>query len=180
MNLRNWTLALAAAGLTLPALAEVVSGLEIGAPTASIPVVDVTGDYAGKRICYVCEFQDDPNVLAFFGNTGDETAQMIVRLNELYLQHRDAGFKAVAMIVTGEESAAWLESLSEAENIQIPLTYFRRGPGDVAARLYEINPEVDNTFLVTVNRFVAANVSAISPEQFGAVEAATAEMMAGL
>jgi hypothetical protein len=105
---------------------------------------------------------------------------MIVRLNELYVQHKDAGFKAVAMIVAGEDSAEWLKSLNETENLEIPLTYFRRGPNDVAARLYEINPDVDNTFLVTVNRFVAANVSAITPEQFGEVETATAEMLAGL
>ncbi len=174
-------LALASIGLTLPALyagAEVVSGLETGTPTASIPVVDVTGDYAGQRICYVCEFQDDPNVLAFFKDTGEETARLIVELNALYLRHRDEGFKAVAMIVAGEDSKPWLETLNEAENLEIPLTFLRRGPADVAARLYEINPDVDNTFLVTVNRFVAANVSAITPDQFSAVEAATAEMLA--
>lgn len=182
MTVRLLTPALAAIGLVLAAAAaqaEVVSGLEIGTPTASIPVVDVTGEYAGKRICYVCEFQDDPNVLAFFNATGEDTARLIVELNELYLSHKDEGFRAVAMIVAGEESKSWLEALNEAEQLEIPLTFFRRGPSDVAARLYEINPDVDNTFLVTVNRFVAANISAITPEQFGAVESATAEMLAG-
>ena len=160
------------------ALAEIVSGLEVGAPTVSIPVLDVTGDYAGQRICYVCEFQDDPNVLAFFRGVGDDTAELIVRLNALYLEHRDRGFKAVATIVAGEEAAAWLEELSARENIEIPLVVLRRGPKDVAVRLYALNPEVDNTFLVTVNRFVAANVSAIAPEEFDQVATATAEMLA--
>jgi hypothetical protein len=170
-----------AACLTLPALrvaAETVSGPEIGAPTASIPVVDVTGTYKGQRICYVCEFQDDPNVLAFFRDTGEETARLIVELNALYLQHRDEGFKAVAMIVAGEESKAWLEALNQSEHLEVPLTFFRRGPKDVAARLYEINPEVDNTFLVTINRFVSANISGIGPDEFGDVAAATAQMLA--
>jgi hypothetical protein len=181
MNVLKLSVSLAASALPMAALvasAEVVSGLEVGTPTASIPVVDVTGAYAGDRICYVCEFQDDPNVLAFFRGTGDDTARLIVELNALYLARRDEGFKAVAMIVEGERSKAWLEALNETEQLEIPLTYFRRGPADVAARLYEIDPDVDNTFLVTINRFVAANVSAIEPDQFDQVIAATDEMLA--
>ena len=148
-----------------------ISGLDVGAPTHSIPVLDITGDYQGQRICYVCEFQDDPNVLAFFRETGDETAEFIVQLNDLYLRHRDSGFRAVAMIVAGEDATAWLEALNESADIEIPLTVFRRGPRDVAARLYELNPEVENTFLVTINRFVAANVADIGPDQFDRVAA---------
>ena len=181
MNVLKLGVSLAASALSIAALvasAEVVSGLEIGTPTASIPVVDVTGAYAGDRICYVCEFQDDPNVLAFFRGTGDDTARLIVELNALYLARRDQGFKAVAMIVEGEVSKAWLEALNETEQLEIPLTYLRRGPADVAARLYQINPDVDNTFLVTINRFVAGNVSAIEPDQFDRVIAATDEMLA--
>jgi hypothetical protein len=160
------------------ATAEVVSGLEVGAPTQSIPVFDVTGDYAGKRICYVCEFQDDPNVLAFFRDTGESTRQLILELDALYRERADAGFKAVAMIVAGREAQAWLSELNEAEDIAIPLTVFYRGPSDVAARLYAINPEVDNTFLVTRNRFVVANVSDIAATEFERVVADTDAMIA--
>jgi len=162
------------------ALAQIVSGLEIGAPTASIPVLDVTGAYAGQRICYVCEFQDDPNVLAFFRDTGEETADLIIELNALYLEHKNENFKAVAAVIAGEEAAPWLEELSARADIEIPLVVLRRGPKDVAVRLYELNPDVDNTFLVTVNRFVAANVADISPGQFDRVAAATDEMLAEL
>jgi len=127
-----------------------ISGLEVGAPTQSIPVLDITGEYKGKRICYVCEFQDDPHVLA----------------------------KAVAIIVAGEDAAPWLEELDESAGIDIPLTVFRRGPRDVAARLYELNLDVGNTFFVTVNRFVDANVAGIRPDEFGRVVDATAAMLA--
>ncbi len=161
-----------------PALAEFASGLEIGTPTQSIPVVDVTGAYAGKRICYVCEFQDDPNVLAFFRDTGEDTAEMIVQLNKLYLENKDRNFKAVAAIIAGESAKPWLEELSASAGIEIPLVYLRRGPQDVAMRLYDLNPEVDSTFLVTVNRFVAANVSGIGPAEFGRVAEATSAMLA--
>lgn len=155
-----------------------VSGLDIGAPTASIPVLDITGPYKGQRICYVCDFQDAPNVLAFFRDTGDDTAALIALLNDLYLQHKDSGFKAVAMVVAGEDAGPWLEALDASADLEIPLTVFRRGPRDVAARLYELNPEVANTFLVTVNRFVTANVAGIQPDEFDRVAGATAEMLA--
>ena len=163
---------------TSVAAQDSISGLEIGAPTASIPVVDVTGAYKGQRICYVCEFQDDPNVLAFFRDTGDDTANLIIQLNELYLRNKENNFKAVAAIVAGEEASNWLEDLSASARIEIPLVVLRRGPRDVAVRLYKLNPEAENTFLVTVNRFVAANVADIAPGEFGRVTEATAQMLA--
>lgn len=182
MNMLRTTLrttAWAAATLlgTLAAAAEVASGLAAGAPTISIPVLDVTGAYAGKRICYVCEFQDDPNVLAFFQTTGDETARLIRELDALYAAKRDEGFKAVAMIVAGPEAQTWLHELDAAEDLEIPLTVFNRGPRDVAARLYELNPDVANTFLVTRQRFVVANVSGIGADDFDRVVAATEQML---
>ena len=158
--------------------AELESGLAIGAPTASIPVLDVTGSYAGKRICYVCEFQDAPNVLAFFQQTGAETAELIRRLDALYVANKDADFHAVAMIVAGPEANDWLLELDAAADLEIPLTVFNRGPRDVAARLYELDPEVANTFLVTRNRFVVANVSGITPDDFALVEQETRKMLA--
>jgi hypothetical protein len=158
--------------------AQVSSGLEIGAPTASIPVMDVTGPYQGRLICYVCEFQDDPNVLAFFRDTGEETAQLIRELNELYLTNKDENFKAVAAVIAGAEAKDWLAEFAASENIEIPLVYLRRGPQDVAVRLYQLNPDVENTFLVTVNRFVTGNVSDIGPGEFGLVADATEQMLA--
>jgi hypothetical protein len=155
-----------------------VSGLEIGAPTHSIPVLDITGAYKGARICYVCEFQDYPNVLAFFRETGVETAELILQLNDLYVENKARNFKAVAMIVAGEEATGWLEDLNESADIEIPLTVFKRGPRDVAARLYALNPDVENTFLVTVDRFVFANVADIGPDQFDRVVRASEDMLA--
>jgi hypothetical protein len=165
-------------GLALPAAAAVVSGLDVGAPTVSIPVLDVTGPYKGQAICYVCEFQNDPNVLAFFRDTGGNTEELIVKLNELYLRNKDHNFKAVAMIIAGDTAKPWLEDLQARKHIQIPLVVLRRGPRDVAVRLYSLNPAVENTFLVTVDRFVAANVTGIGPGEFGRVADATTTMLA--
>ncbi len=72
----------------------------------------------------------------------------------------------------------WLEDLNRTNHLEIPLTYFRKGPKDAAVRVYNLNPAVANTFLVTVNRSVVANLSDIAPDQFSRVADATSQMLA--
>ena len=43
---------------------------------------------------------------------------------------------------------------------------------------YKLNPEVKNTFLVTVNRTITGNISDIGPTQFSQVVEATEQMLA--
>ena len=162
------------------ALAAEISGPSIGTTTQSIPVMDVTGPYKGELTCYVCEFDKAPNVLAFFRDTSDGTAKQIVQLNELYLKNKSRNFHAVAMIIAGDSSKKWLEDLNRSNHIEIPLTFFRKGPKDPAARVYNLNPAVANTFLVTVNRSVVANISDVGPEQFNRVADAASEMLASI
>jgi hypothetical protein len=160
--------------------AEIVSGLAIGATTQTIPVTDVTGQYKGEKICYVCDFDKAPNVLAFFRDTSDATAKEIVELNDLYVKNKSRNFKAVVMVVAGESTKKWLEELNRTNHLEVPLTYFTKGPKDVATRVYNLNPAVANTFLVTVDRSVVANISDIGPEQFKRVADAASEMLAGV
>ena len=61
-------------------------------------------------------------------------------------------FKAVVMIVAGESAKKWLEELNRSTRLDIPLTFFTKGPKDVATRVYKLNPAVANTFLVTADR----------------------------
>jgi hypothetical protein len=164
-------------GALAPA-ADIVSGPPVGATTMSIPVSDVTGPYKGQLICYVCDYDKAPDVLAFFRDTSEDTAREIIQLNDLYLKNKSRGFKAVAMIIAGESAKPWLEELNRSAHLEIPLTYFRKGPKDPAVRVYNLNPAVANTFLVTRNRSVAANISDIGPEQFSRVADATSEMLA--
>ena len=166
--------------LTLSAWSEdssVISGYEVGETTQSFTVVDVTGKYAGKRICYVCEYQDEPNVIGFFQTTGDETADFITRMDELYKQNKERHLKAVAVIVAGQEAKPWLEQLNQEKNLEIPLVVLKKGPKDLAVRLYRLNPEVENTFLVNINRKVMANVAGIDTDQFSLVADATTRML---
>src|SRR5258705_10199306 len=111
-------------------LAQVRSGLPIGTFTESIPVSDVTGPYKGERVCYVCDFDEAPNVLAFFRDTSPETAKLIVELNRLFVKNKSRNFQAVAMIIAGSDSKKWLENLNKSEKLEIPLTYFTKGPKD--------------------------------------------------
>ena len=178
MRIRRMIIGLALAGASALA-ADLVSGLPVGATTQSIPVSDVTGPYKGEKICYVCEYDKAPDVLAFFRDTSDATAQQIVQLNDLYVKNKSRNFHAVAMIVAGESSKKWLDELNRSKHLEIPLTYFTKGPKDPAARVYNLSPAVANTFLVTVNRSVVANISDIAPDQFSRVADATTEMLAG-
>jgi hypothetical protein len=166
--------------IALATATDIVSGPPIGATTQSIPVMDVTGQYKGELICYVCDYDKAPDVLAFFRDTSDDTAKQIVQLNELYLKNKSRNFKAVAMIVAGESAKPWLEELNRSAHLEIPLTYFRKGPKDAAVRVYNLNPLVANTFLVSVDRSVVANISDIGPDQFSRVAEATSEMLAGI
>jgi hypothetical protein len=165
--------------VSLAPAADVISGPAIGATTMSIPVSDVTGPYKGTLICYVCEYDKAPDVLAFFRDTSPETAKEIIALNDLYLKNKSHDFHAVAMIIAGESSKQWLEDLNNSAHLEIPLTYFRKGPKDPAVRVYNLNPAVANTFLVSVDRSVVANFSDISPDQFSRVADATSQMLAG-
>src|SRR5215469_12159493 len=167
-----------ALGLGAAAFAdEIVSGLAVGATTQTIPVTDVTGPYKGEKICYVCDFDKKPDVLAFFRDASEATAKQIIQLNDLYLKNKSRNFKAVAMIIAGESSKKWLEDLNRSAHIEIPLTYLTKGPKDVAVRVYNLNLAVANTFLITVNRSVVANISDIGPEQFNRVADAASEML---
>ena len=154
-----------------------VSGLAVGEATLSFTVLDVTGKYKGKRICYVCEYQDAPNVLGFFQDTGEETADLIVKLNDLYMSNKEKDLKAVAVIVSGQEASPWLEDLQRTSNIEIPMVVLRKGPKDVAVRMYHLDPEVRNTFLVNINRTVMANLTDVGSESFNQVADAAAHML---
>lgn len=156
---------------------SVLSGYEVGETTQSFTVIDVTGKYKGKRICYVCEYQDEPNVIGFFQDTNEKTAEFITRMDELYKQNKDRHLKAVAVIVAGKEASPWLEELNEQKGLEIPLVVLKKGKKDLAVRLYRLNPEVENTFLVNINRKVMANVSGIETDQFNLVGDATTQML---
>ena len=156
---------------------SVVSSYKVGETTQSFTVYDVTGKYKGKRICYVCEYQDEPSVIGFFQKPDEKTAEFITKLNKLYEQNKARHLKAVAVIVSGMDAKPWLEQLNQAKGIEFPLVVLKKGPKDLAVRLYRLNPDVDNVFLVNINRKVTANISGIDTKDFQQVADAATKML---
>jgi len=163
-----------------PAAASAVqSGRPVGAMTPSFRVLDVTGKYKGQSTCYVCEYGNAPTILGFFRQTGDETAKLIVKLNQLADQMAAKDLKAVAVLEEGPDATAWLEKLAKDQSIKIPLVVLANGPKDLGIRLYKINTDVDNTFLVNNKRAVTANFVNIKDASFQQVADASAKMLGG-
>lgn len=165
-------------GFTVPAAADnsgVTSSFKVGETTQSFTVYDVTGKYKGHRICYVCEYQDKPNIIGFFQKPDAKTAEFITKLNKLVKQDRH--LKAVAVIVSGMSAKPWLEKLSKEKGITFPLVVLKKGPKDLAVRLYRLNPKVDNVFLVNIDRKVMANISGIDTNDFQQVADAANKML---
>jgi len=79
--------------------------------------------------------------------------------------------------MAGESSKKWLEDLNRSAHLEIPLTYFRKGPKDAGIKAYNLNPSVANTFLVTADRSVVANLSDVAPDQFSRVADAASAML---
>jgi rhodanese-related sulfurtransferase len=169
--------AAAPAGQPVSASGVITSGRPVGAITPSFRVLDVTGKYKGEETCYVCEYGTAPTVIAFFQNTGDDTADLIVKLDKLVNARKD--LKAVAVIEAGPDAKPWLEKLAQDKGIKIPLVVFQNGTKDSGVRVYKLNLDAKNTFLVNDKRLVVANFANVSDDTFQQVADASSKMLGG-
>jgi len=152
------------------------SGRPVGAVTPSLRVIDVTGKYKGQDTCYVCEYGPAPTVIGFFNKPSDQAADLIVKLDALVRSQKN--LKGFVVMTEGADSKAWLEKLAADKGIQIPLVYFARGLQDSGMRIYKLNPSVENTVLVNINRQVVANFVNVSDSTFSQVQDASVKMLA--
>ncbi len=157
----------------------ITSGRQVGEVTPSFRVLDVTGKYKGEKTCYVCEYGNAPTVIAFFQSTGDQTADLIVKLDQLVQQQASKNLNGVAVLVQGPESKLWLEKLASDKRIKIPLVVLQNGPKDLGVSLYHINLEATNTILVNNKRQVFANFVNVKDGNFQKVADASARMLGG-
>jgi rhodanese-related sulfurtransferase len=155
------------------------SGRPVGDVTPSFRVVDVTGKYKGQQTCYVCEYGEAPTILAFFDKPSDQAAALIVKLNNLVSQNSQKDLKGVVVMVNGEESKPWLEKLAAEKGIHIPMVYLLHGDKDLGVRLYHINTQADNTFLVDNKRTVQTNLVNVTDNSFSEVAQATTKILGG-
>lgn len=154
----------------------ITSGRPVGAVTPSFRVIDVTGKYKGQDTCYVCEYGEAPTVIAFFDGPSDQAADLIVKLNSLAQKESSKNLKAFVVMVNGPDSKPWLEKLAQDKGIQIPMVYLARGTKDLGVRLYKLNPQAKNTFLVDDKRQVVTNL--VNVDDFQKVADASEKMLA--
>jgi peroxiredoxin len=158
----------------LAAQSNAVSGRAVGEMTPSFPVLNVTGPHKGKLVCYVCESKGAPVVFAFFRQTGDETASLVKKLNEL-AQKQD--LRVVAVIMEGQDSQPWLKKFADENGITMHLTILRNGKDDVAVNLYKLNRTVSNTILVSAKHKVTANLVNVNAQNFGTLTDAVSRVL---
>jgi rhodanese-related sulfurtransferase len=171
----------AAAPAAAPATANgpLTSGRQVGAVTPSFRVIDVTGKYKGEETCYVCEYGEAPTIIGFFDGPSDQAADLIVKLNAVAQKGAPKNLKAFAVMVNGPDSKAWLEKLAQDKGIQIPLVYLLKGTADLGVRLYKINTQAKNTFLVNDKRQVIVNMVNVDDNSFQQIADASTKMLGG-
>jgi hypothetical protein len=138
----------------------------------SVPILDVTGVYAGKRTCYVCEFQNGPMSLRFSA-TQTRRPPSSSQLDKPIGRRRR--FQSRCDSHSGTQARSWLQdsaSTKPRNSSSSSRAAERRG-----VKLYNLDPKVRNTFLVTRNRVVDTNVSDISSTGFDKVKQATLSML---
>jgi rhodanese-related sulfurtransferase len=169
----------APAAAAQPAVASgpLVSGRQVGAVTPSFRVIDVTGKYKGQDTCYVCEYGEAPTVIGFFQKPSDEAAALIVKLNALVTSKKN--LKGFVVMVEGPDSKDWLEKLAADKGITIPMVYLAKGPQDLGVRVYKINTQAENTFLVNDKRQVESNFVNVTGDTFQQVADSTNKMLGG-
>jgi rhodanese-related sulfurtransferase len=169
----------APAAAAQPAVASgpLVSGRQVGAVTPSFRVIDVTGKYKGQDTCYVCEYGEAPTVIGFFQKPSDEAAALIVKLNALVTSKKN--LKGFVVMVEGPDTKDWLEKLAADKGITIPMVYLAKGPQDLGVRVYKINTQAENTFLVNDKRQVESNFVNVTGDTFQQVADSTNKMLGG-
>jgi rhodanese-related sulfurtransferase len=169
----------APAAAAQPAVASgpLVSGRQVGAVTPSFRVIDVTGKYKGQDTCYVCEYGEAPTVIGFFQKPSDEAAALIVKLNALVTSKKN--LKGFVVMVAGPDTKDWLEKLAADKGITIPMVYLAKGPQDLGVRVYKINTQAENTFLVNDKRQVESNFVNVTGDTFQQVADSTNKMLGG-
>ena len=150
---------------------------DIGEVTPPLKVFDVTGPYKGEATCYVCAYKGAPTVQVFFKDTGEETASLLVALNEFVQQKGQEDLKAVAIFMSGPNSKPWLEKLAQEKGIKFPLVVLPLGQTDPGIALYHLNPNSRNTFLVSLHKAILANLSNVDVQSFRQVAEASSKML---
>jgi len=128
--------------------AVVESGLKLGAAPGPFQVVDVTGPFKGKQLCYRCRYGAAPVIAAFINGDATKAEKVVVDLQKIVDAHKAQGLKSFVVFMTGPESKDAILKIAATKKITIPLVFLPKGTKEDDIAAYNINPEAKNTVLM--------------------------------
>jgi hypothetical protein len=162
--------------------AELESGLQVGDSPGAFNVTDVTGPSAGKKLCYRCQYTDQP-VVSIFARSMDDNVQKLVKqiddvVGKHYADERMAAFVVVLSDKPKELKESLVATAKEQKLTHTPLTTYSTAGGP---RKYRIHEDADVTVIMWVDSDVKSNLSfakgKLNADAIKQVVAATAKIL---
>lgn len=152
------------------------SGPAPGDRLAAFIVDDVTGEFPGERLCYVCHYGDRPAALVFAREPDEELARLCRDLDDWIDRHPEGRAFVAVPTHDPEGDAEALRELADTHRLRLPLTLCSEG--EFGPHLYHLHPRVPITVLLYREKQVAANLTGTSSsEPFRARVLAAAEAL---
>lgn len=152
-------------------------GLKPGSTPGAFQVVDVTGPFKGKRLCYRCQYGLAPVMAAFINGDATKSADLIAKLQKIEDTNKEKGLKSFVVFMSGPELKDAIQKIAAEKKITIPLVFLPKGTseGDIAA--YKISPEAKNTILLWKGSNVKSNFVDVDTTKVASIEKAVDTML---
>ncbi|MEZ6122357.1 MAG: hypothetical protein R3C49_04185 [Planctomycetaceae bacterium] len=153
------TAALCLLSLTVSAqAADIKSGLDVGASPGAYYVQDVTGPSAGTKLCYRCQYGNQPVVNIFTRKMDANVTKLVKEIDSVVAKNSaDHKMKAFVVVLTDDPDAQadGLKKCAEENQIKhTPLTVF---DNNVGPKSYRLSEDADVTVLMWVESDVKVN-----------------------
>jgi hypothetical protein len=177
MKLRLFAAAVAAAALTLPALADhVKSGPQAGekVPGPFHPV-NVTGEHKGEKFCLFCVNGENPVAMVFARESSPELTALVKKLDEATSKNSSKSMGSFVVFLSDKDGLdKELASMAEKEKIQKTVLSIDNPAGPKG---YNVAKDADITVVLYVDRKVKANHAFKKGElKDGAIEKVVADI----
>jgi hypothetical protein len=144
---------------------------------AAFIVDDVTGKFAGERLCYVCHYGEGPVALVFARRIDEQLAALGGALDGWSDRHPGARAFVTLCSEDPEGDAEELQDLAQAHGLRLPLTL--SAEGEFGPHLYRLHPRVPVTVILYREKTVVRNLTAAAlTEEFQSRVLAEADVMA--
>jgi len=135
-----------------------LSGPQPGEHLAAFIVDDVTGEFPGERLCYVCHYGEGPVVLVFVQQIDERLGALAQELDQWTDSLRGARAFIVATTRDPEGDAEELRELATRRCLRLPLTL--ASEGEFGPHLYRLHPRVPITVVLYREKTVVRTLTA--------------------